>query len=631
MKKTYMVIAFVLTFFIISSTYSFAAPSFTNDDQSDSSGSDSSLSGDSGGSSDPQDSGPSLTTDSSGLNNDIELLSNLVNNKQNSTIVEIVSISPNPAEIHELITFIGKVSNVENESVVLTWDFGDFSEFRGENVTHYYSAEGTYNVKLTAVINNSTYTDNATVKILLSNSSVDIGGPYLGKIWEPIWFMDYNNVDLSVDRFSILSTSITSDFVSYKWNFGDGSIGYGERVSHTYTEVGIYTVKLIATDKNGDTSTDSTIVTISKLTISIHPFNPVVNDEVKFNVDVKGFTPSKYSWRFGDSFSGSGQSVVHTYSNAGTYYGRLYVYDSSQNFHNSRDSNIYKDFIITVGPNINQDNIKPISFFTVSSDEGDTSTAFKFDASSSFDSDGEIVQYEWCFGDGNMIITKNEKCNYIFQEEGEWEVTCSVIDNKGNHDSRSKKIKVTYSENSPLDTALEITQNDVIFVSGFLKDIEKEQEIYVEPEIDYPDLVELYGLDKESNLELSACIIPESHNVNEPGKIHVIVNDQLGTYDEDTVIIKLTSNIPGYESLDYSVQRDNNTNEYIIDIDISSWSNDLKTYTVNLKATPLNEYTETDWSSNIWSDTIISTDSAESNDIVSDFALLDYNFGSYSL
>lgn len=54
------------------------------------------------------------------------------------------------------------------------------------------------------------------------------------------------------------STSNTSiPIVSYEWDFGDGTTGEGEIVTHVYTEQGTYDVTLTITDVNGDNDTET--------------------------------------------------------------------------------------------------------------------------------------------------------------------------------------------------------------------------------------------------------------------------------------------------------------------------------------------------------------------------------------
>ena len=53
--------------------------------------------------------------------------------------------------------------------------------------------------------------------------------------------------------------------VSYKWNFGDESVGWEQTTSHSYNRPGSYTVTLIATDDNGATGVDSITVVVETI------------------------------------------------------------------------------------------------------------------------------------------------------------------------------------------------------------------------------------------------------------------------------------------------------------------------------------------------------------------------------
>jgi len=73
-----------------------------------------------------------------------------------------------------------------------------------------------------------------------------------------------------------------------------------------------------------------------------------------------------------------------------------------------------------------------------------------FDASSSYDSDGEIVAYEWNFGDGNADSGKVVTHSYV--AEGSYTVTLTVTDNGGLTDSISKVVAVKPLPPSIFDT-----------------------------------------------------------------------------------------------------------------------------------------------------------------------------------
>ncbi len=61
---------------------------------------------------------------------------------------------------------------------------------------------------------------------------------------------------------AIKSSDSDGEIVSYSWNFGDGSMGSGVTVSHTFNETGGYMVSLLVTDDEGLTDTDEISVSV---------------------------------------------------------------------------------------------------------------------------------------------------------------------------------------------------------------------------------------------------------------------------------------------------------------------------------------------------------------------------------
>jgi PKD repeat protein len=64
---------------------------------------------------------------------------------------------------------------------------------------------------------------------------------------------------------------------------------------------------------------------------------------------------------------------------------------------------------------------------------GDVGQEIIFDASGSFDHEGEIISYEWDFGDGSSGY--GEITSKVYDSEGVYYVTLNVIDNEGNIDN----------------------------------------------------------------------------------------------------------------------------------------------------------------------------------------------------
>ncbi|GEM_PF-3226904 len=139
-----------------------------------------------------------------------------------------------------------------------------------------------------------------------------------------------------------LNASGSSDpdgtIASYAWNFGDGSSGSGSAVSHTYASAGTYTATLTVTDNLGATGTATKTITVSApvnqaplSVLSASPTSGTAPLAVSFNAsgssDPDG-TIASYGWNFGDGTTGSGATVSHTYSAAGTYTATLTVTDN---------------------------------------------------------------------------------------------------------------------------------------------------------------------------------------------------------------------------------------------------------------------------------------------------------------
>ena len=131
------------------------------------------------------------------------------------------------------------------------------------------------------------------------------------------------------------TANATGRDVTYTWDFGDGSSGYGPLVSHTYQSNGNFTVTVKATDAINQTSTD---------TISVRVIPPAPTASFTFSTyygyvtfDASGSSadPStsiaSYSWTFGDGATDSTGSSgeYHQYSNTGTYQVSLVVTDAT--------------------------------------------------------------------------------------------------------------------------------------------------------------------------------------------------------------------------------------------------------------------------------------------------------------
>jgi PKD repeat protein len=122
----------------------------------------------------------------------------------------------------------------------------------------------------------------------------------------------------------------------YRWEFGDGDTASGETVSHAFSDVGSYVVRLTLVDPGGRSKSVSRSITVGQgaaptAEFAFSPANPQPNDDVRFNASASFAAPGRtivsYSWDFGDGSTGSGAQVTHRYTRERSYNVTLTVKD----------------------------------------------------------------------------------------------------------------------------------------------------------------------------------------------------------------------------------------------------------------------------------------------------------------
>jgi PKD repeat protein len=197
------------------------------------------------------------------------------------------------------------------------WNFGDGSNGFGHNVTHTYSANGTYIATLTAVSNSWCAT---TVTMAVNVDSYCLLNAGFNVTQTP-----------NLTTFSSTSTG-TAPGTTYTWDLGDTTV-IGPCncpvVAHSYSANGNYSVNLIVANNFTTVNCfDNTlsVVTISNVCGMTAGFTHSVGSNwmVNFSGTYTGSpVPTNYTWNFGDGSTGSGINASHSYSANGTYFVQL--------------------------------------------------------------------------------------------------------------------------------------------------------------------------------------------------------------------------------------------------------------------------------------------------------------------
>ena len=138
------------------------------------------------------------------------------------------------------------------------WDFdndGKFDSF-GNVVSHTYMQEGTYTVELSVV--------DADENVGMASLIIKVEAQGI----VPIIAADKidGNIPLTVNFDASGSSYSKGQITSYKWNFGDGTpVKLGSAtISHKYTAIGAFTVKVTVIGSDNSTAEKSLTITVRK-------------------------------------------------------------------------------------------------------------------------------------------------------------------------------------------------------------------------------------------------------------------------------------------------------------------------------------------------------------------------------
>ena len=318
------------------------------------------------------------------------------------------------------VTFTStSVANAGNITQWL-WDFGDGTSITlnsGAPFTHVYGNAGTYNVSL-AVITDAGCKSSAFFIALVVHPKPVVNFS-LPQVCLPLGLAQFFDS-------STISDGSQSSF-SYLWNFGDSPSGNlntstSQNPTHNYNNPGPFSVNLQVTSKDGCTSDTtkilSTVYAQSKANFTVNP-ETCLNDSTYFTdqSNSQGNIITNWYWDFGDGQISTLQNPSHRYATANTFTVKLLIKTDK----GCLSDTISKSVII---------NPLPTASFTNSSPLCETkSITF---ASTSVANAGNIVSWNWDFGDGTiLVLTSASPFTHTFTTAGTYIVTHSVVTNKG--------------------------------------------------------------------------------------------------------------------------------------------------------------------------------------------------------
>jgi len=312
----------------------------------------------------------------------------------------------------------------EAQRLMFTWQLSDGRSLSGENNTVIFESPGSYTIELIAddqeELPNSKSSLTRTILVNSPPNAV-IRAPEIT-----------NNPIVQFDGSS--SHDYDQSIVSYLWDFGDGSLGRGAEVAHTYASHGTFMVTLTVDDGTNVANSKNTsqhTVRINKNPIAIieAPERAALGVDVVFDGrksnDIDGEITA-FEWYHNGSLIGVEPVLVKKFDQPGVHYITLNVRDNSP-FENAIGSTFTK---IEINPTMAIDLSKVPQ--TTAPNE-----LTVFDISNSFDLKNNAAQVIWSFSDGTVL--HGTTVERSFPNEGSISYNVQVNDGKALENSITVK------------------------------------------------------------------------------------------------------------------------------------------------------------------------------------------------
>jgi len=249
-------------------------------------------------------------------------------------------------------------------------------------------------------------------------------------------------------RFEVRLLNVPRRIEWYVFEFGDGSVRMVQKSNstfHSFDQDGVYNVTAWVVDEG--------LVTALKANVTVTVLNraplPLITRSPNTALTGEAFTFSSNEssdmdgqvvsarWDLGDGNVSTGWTTVHSYRWPGEYVVRLTITDDDGATASTTSR-------ITVG------NRPPVASFVTDGVEVWKRRMVTLNASTSSDTDGRLVQYEWEFGDGTEgEVTRSPVVLHVFERAGEVSVTLTVIDDLGASNTTTSTLMVRNREPEP--------------------------------------------------------------------------------------------------------------------------------------------------------------------------------------
>jgi len=333
------------------------------------------------------------------------------------------------------------------------WSFGDGGTSTVATTSHTYkdkgSNNGRYDVTLQVIKRSKAKLEETTDTF---TATVTIANVELGAVIAATPETGPAPLEVSFDAGG--SSAPAGEIVAYEWdfnndnNFTDAS---GVTVTHTFEQLGTYTVNLRVTDNTNQFAVVSKEITVespniptSVIEIPSESGEYFVGTKYRFLGD-KSTSPNgeiqKYEWDFGDgSAKANTRQADHIYKSAGTYDVILKTTDGEGE--TGEATKQLKLQIKESAPIAVMNTVPPPAKEEDGFIAGTIPFEVSFDAGKSTDPDNNIVDYKWDFDGDGKEDAAGAKGSFVYKNEGSFNASLTVIDAENNESAATLVIKV---------------------------------------------------------------------------------------------------------------------------------------------------------------------------------------------
>ncbi len=260
-------------------------------------------------------------------------------------------------------------------------------------------------------------------------------------------------VTIKFDGSKALSGRTDVTALSYDWDFGDGAKARGNIQTHTYSELGDYSVSLKISVKNKTTAKDDTIEFKHDVTIDNVLAKIVIKADPK-----EGPAPLTVNFDASDTTSDNGEITEYAWDldgngeyNDSTDATTSYTFDKIQKYtvglRVTDSSGQTADSTIEINATAPDDPVPVISVEGGDINSLVAGNSYVFNGTNSSSPKGTIENYSWEFSDGTTSKTRTVK--HSFNEVGEYDVTLKVVDSAKKSAEKTVHVTVTAAQQAP--------------------------------------------------------------------------------------------------------------------------------------------------------------------------------------